>query len=408
MKVVQINAVYGMGSTGVIVKDIGDMLYKNGHKCYFVYQQTNDDISTGYKMGNYLDWKLHALGTRLLGKQGYFSCKSTNKLCTYLDKINPDIVHLHNLHSNYINLNMLLDYLSRKDIATVITLHDCWFFTGKCFHFINVKCEKWRYKCSNCPQNKNDVKSLFFDQSEKVFNDKLYHFGNISNLTIVGCSDWITHLAESSPIFKGKMFERIYNGVDTSIFRYTFDYTLAKKYSLKNKFVILGMANKWLQSNNHDFVNQILNSLDDQDIILLVGCTDDQIRQLSQYSNIITLGYIYDREFLAKIYSLSNVFVNLTFEDTLPTVNMEAICCGTPVITYDSCGSPELIEEDKTGYVISQKNIHEFRTVISKIKNGKISRCDCEKIGQYTFDKNKQYLKYLGLYKNILMKESDV
>lgn len=401
MKVAQINSVYGFGSTGIIVKDIDKMLQSNGDTSCIIYQKANIPVKNGFCVGNPLEWKLHAFFTRVIGKQGYGSVLSTNKLLKYLDIQRPDIVHLHNLHSNYINLNMLLDYLARKNIPTVITLHDCWFFTGKCFHFVVSGCEKWRTKCRNCPQNKQDIKSLFFDQSTQVFEDKKKYFQSIPTLTVVGCSEWMKHLAEQSPVFAGKQISRIYNGVDTDIFYHRQSQIFRKKNRLNNHFVILGMANKWLQDRNRSIFENILNVLSENDVIVIIGCSEEQKRNLSSINKVITVGYINDRNKLADIYSSADVFVNLTFEDTLPTVNMEAICCGTPVVTYDSCGSPELVEEGKTGYIIPIKNFTALKKSLKKIKAGYLSRYECEKIGHMCFNKNEQYLNYLQIYNDL-------
>ncbi len=407
MKVAQINSVYGFGSTGIIVRDIEQLLQKNGDTSCIIYQQANMSVENGLCVGNPIDWKLHAFFTRVRGKQAYGSVLSTKKMLNYLDKQNPDVVHLHNLHSNYINLNILLNYLAKKNIPTVITLHDCWFFTGKCLHFIVCGCEKWKTQCKNCPQNKEDVKSLFFDQSTQVFEDKKKYFQNIPSLTVVGCSEWMKNLAEKSPIFSGRKIFRIYNGVDTDIFHYRSSQTFRKRNRLDNYFVILGMANKWFQDRNRDILKNILDVLAEDEVIVIIGCSEEQKQKLIGINKVITMGYINNRDELADIYSSSDVFVNLTFEDTLPTVNMEAICCGTPVITYDSCGSPELVEDGRTGYIIPIKNFTALKNSLKKIREGNLSRYECEKIGQRCFNKNKQYLSYLQIYNDLKKDKGD-
>ena len=336
MKVVQINAVYGFGSTGIIVRDIDQMLKQHGENSCVIYQKSELPVDNGFCVGNPVDWKWHAFMARVQGKQGYASILSTKKMLTYLDAQKPDIVHLHNLHSNYVNLNMLLDYLAKNNISTVVTLHDCWFFTGKCFHFITSGCEKWKYKCDNCPQNKADVKSLFFDQSRSVFEDKKKYFQRIAKLTVVGCSEWIKKLSEQSPIFRGKNILRIYNGVDTSVFYYRDEQVFRSKNKLNNQFVILGMANKWLLEENKEIFDRLVKSLEEDETVVIIGCSEEQRKKLSDIKRVLAVRYVKGRNELADIYASSNVFVNLTFEDTLPTVNMESICCGTPVITYDS------------------------------------------------------------------------
>lgn len=404
MKVIQINAVYGYGSTGVIVKDIENALLEEGNESRIVYQHSNlvkTDIN-GLQMGNVVDWKIHAILTRVLGKQGYASGNSTKRLIKYLETEKPDIVHLHNLHANYININQLLSYLAKKNIATILTLHDCWFFTGKCFHFTMCGCEKWKIGCGKCPQNKEDVKSLFWDKSKQVFKDKKEKFQAIQNLTIVGCSDWIKNLAKESPIFRNKQLVRIYNGVDTDIFHPKKENKFRETYGLTGQFIILGMANKWLQDMNKETFRKIRETLLPDELIVIVGCSEEQKSELKQYFNVLSIGYISNRNKLAEIYSAADVFVNMTFEDTLPTVNMESICCGTPVITYNSCGSPELISPGITGYVIPQKSVKELRNAINRIKQGFIDKEKCAYVGKNKFDKRRQYKEYLQLYDRVL------
>ena len=398
MKVLQINAVYGFGSTGIIVKDIETALENNGHQSYIAYQTAINPPADSYQVGNKIDWKFHALYSRIFGKQAYASKYATKKLINYIRQISPDVVHFHNLHSNYINLNMLCDFLARKDIATVITLHDCWYFTGKCTHYAAAKCDKWQASCGNCPLIKSEQPSLFFDVTEKVLKDKTYHLNKIKNLTLVGCSEWITKEAEKSHITP-KNLTTVYNGVDTAIFGPD-NNNFKEKYNITKPFVIMGMADKWCLPENREAVKQIIETNKDSKIII-VGCKESQKDLFEEFENVLPLGYITDRQELSDIYALSDVFINLTHADTLPTVNMEAICCGTPVITYDCCGSPELIDND-SGFVVTENNIPDLLEKIKLIKTNPPKIIIAEK--HKKFDKNTCYNAYLEIYKKITEK----
>lgn len=402
MKVVQINATYGIGSTGVIVKDIGEKLRGKGYEERFIYQFGECASNLGYRAGNRIDWKWHALYTRLSGAQGYASKRETKKILRYLESEKPDVVHLHNIHSNFLNFKLLFDFLSKNGIATVITLHDCWFFTGKCCHFTAANCKRWLEGCGQCPCLKEDIKSLFFDKTSKVILDKKEAYKSIKKFVVVGCSDWICGLAKKSPVFQNKEVVRIYNGVDINIFAPADRDCLRKKFSVDKKFVILGMANKWLDKKNNKIFSLIRKSMEVEDVLYLVGCNDKQKTYLKKYSNVKAVGFIKNRKELAEIYNVADVFINLTYEDTLPTVNMEALACGTPVITYDSCGSPELVEEGKTGFIISKEKANMIIERIRSIKERSISREYCTEYAQQCFDKEKQYLEYVSLYKRIL------
>lgn len=399
MKVLQINATYGFGSTGLITKDIGEMLVSSGHEAYFAYQSAVESVEHGYAVGNFFDRKAHALLCRIFGRQGYYSAGVTRKLIRYIDEIKPDIVHLHNLHSNYVHLNKLLKYLGEKDIPTVITMHDCWYFTGKCFHYVDVKCSKFTSGCGNCPKKSAPPKSLIFDASAKVLKDRKKYLSAIPRLKVVGCSEWICNEAKKG-IMKGFDITSIRNGVDTDIFKSRDKQALKKKFGLEDKFVIMGMANKWLLPENSNFLEKIMESLSENDKVVIVGCNDVHKTLLEKYSDrVVSVGFVTDRGKLAEYYAMSDVFVNVTHADTLPTVNMESICCDTPVVTYDSCGSPELVLEG-CGYVVPENDVDE---IINKIELVKKEGCaSCAEIGKRSFDKKMCYEGYIDVYREII------
>ena len=396
MKVLQINAVYGFLSTGIIAKDICDMLEKNGEKIAVATQRTNITSDNVCVVGNKLDWKYHALHSRIFGKQGYASKGATKKLLKWMDKEKPDVVHLHNLHSNYINFNMLCDYLAKNDIATVITLHDCWYFTGKCTHYVHAGCDRWQTSCGNCPQLKKEVPSLFFDNTKKVLKDRISHLLKIKNLTLVGCSNWIADEVKKSHLSSVRT-EVVYNGVDTTTFR-PHENDFRQKYNIGDKFVIMGMADKWSNPVNKVSVDAIIENNPDAAIVV-VGCKDERKPLFEGKENVITIGFVSDRNELSDIYSSADVFVNLTRADTLPTVNMESICCGTPVVTFDSCGSPELVDED-SGIVVAKDNTLSLCGAIDKIKNGE---CKFDALQKHVkFDKNTCYERYYEIYRSLI------
>ena len=398
MRVLQINANYGYGSTGVIMKDIGEILVSYGHEAFFAYQRSNVKVENGYVIGNAVDWKIHALFCRIFGGQGFYSKHATKKLCNYIDKISPDVVHLHNIHSNYVNITYLLNYLSKRNIPTVITMHDCWYFTGKCFHYIDVGCDKFKTNCSKCPKKKAPPKSLFFDRSKRDLNKKIKALKEIPRLYLVGCSDWICNEAKISRLSDCNII-RIYNGIDTEIFKPLDTTELKRKHNIKNEYVILGMANKWLNNKNKSLIKKV--SEIPNTILVIVGCREKDIQLLKEmHPNVIPVVYISNRTELALYYSMADVFVNLTLADTLPTVNMESICCGTPVITYDSCGSPELIDDD-SGIVVPAGQQEEIIKAIHLAK--KMDWDKCRQSGLRKFDKTYCYQQYVDVYESISM-----
>lgn len=398
MKVMQINAVYGVGSTGVIVEDLHNLALQNGIDSYVSYSSTNknaDEIKNGYQIGNELSKKIHALLCRIGGKQGYYSFYSTKKLIEHIEYVNPDIVHLHNLHSNYIHINKLLNYLAKKDIKTIITLHDCWFYTGGCFHYTADNCSKWLYSCGDCPKRFKDTPAYLKDNSKKILADRKKYFSDIKNLTVVGVSNWIADEAKKT-FFKEENVITIYNGVDTEFFVPTSS-DLRKKYGLENKFVILGAANKWLNPINKDTFDFVTANLPEDCVLVIIGCNEEQKRVLTQ--NVFTLGYISDRDELRKMYSMADVFANCTREESLSLINVEAQACGTPVVTYKNTGAQETVNNE-CSFSVESGNAEELLNAILKVKNlkkNKLSDSCCNWV-KHNFDCYKNYQKYINIY----------
>ena len=404
MKILQINAVLGYKSTGVIARDIGEAVERAGGEAYFAYQTKIGDAKRGYTVGNKLDWKAHALLSRAFGKQAYFSRCATKKLIKHIEKISPDVVHLHNLHSNFVNLNLLLDFLGKKNIPTVVTMHDCWYFTGKCYHYQDVSCNKFTADCKDCPKWRANPPSFFFDKASEMLADRKRYFGAVPTLHFVGCSDWICNEARRG-FLKDMNVSRIYNGVDTDIFKPTDREAAREEYSIpQGARVFMGMANKWLDPENAGLVEKAAAKIGENGVLLIVGCSEDDKVKISKLNlkNVIPIGYVSGREALAKIYGMADVFVNATHADTLPTVNMEAICCGTPVVTYNSCGSPELILSG-CGSVVARGDqdaiIGAMLGITDRIDEGSLAAA------REAFDKNKCYEKYIELYKALIKRK---
>lgn len=398
MKILQINANYGFGSTGLIVKDIGEEIIKSGNEAYFAYQRSNTIINNSFIVGNVLDWKIHAILCRIFGGQGYYSRIATKRFIKKIKQIKPDIIHLHNLHSNFINIDVLFTFLAKENIATVITMHDCWYFTGKCFHYVDCGCKRYIDECGKCPKKRYPPSSFLFDWSKKSLNNKKRKIGTIPRIRLVGCSKWICEEAKKG-IFSNYDIETIYNGIDTSIFMTRQSY-IRKDNNIGNNFLIMGMANKWLLDENIDML-ELVSTLPNVSL-MIVGCTTEQKKRIKYINkNIIAIGFINDRVKLAEYYSAADVFINLTHADTLPTVNMESICCGTPVITYDSCGSPELVD-DLTGIIVKENDKVGILNSIDFIRKNKNKFRQCSTVGIKKFNKMNCYQRYIEIYEELV------
>ena len=402
MKVLQINAVYNLSSTGRTTTELHTALLEKGIDSYVAYATTNrPDDKNLYIIGSEDDRKRHALLSRLSGKQAYYSSASTKKLLEYMDEIKPDIVHIRNLHGNYIHLPMLLKYLAENDIATVATLHDFYFLTGKCVHFTVSGCDRWQTGCHNCPNLQNGNPVWFFDRTKMMFNDKKRLFGAIPRLAFVGVSKWVAEQAMKSPIARqAKITTSIYNWIDFEKFKPTDASDLRKKLGLEGKFVILGASSVWMISKGLNSFIELAETLGEDERILLIGNMPEDIKLPS---NIISVGATDTVDELVKYYSCADAFVTFSLEETFGKVSAEALSCGTPVVCYNSTANPELVGE-KCGKVVEKNNLSQVKEALAEIKrNGKKYYFDnCISYAQENFDKNKNIDKYLELYNELL------
>lgn len=398
MKIVQINAVSN-GSTGKIMFGIHNELLKQGHDSYVMWAIGRDPVCDNeYKIIDKFGMLYHKLYSHLLCKQGFASWHATKCLIKKLDDISPDIVHLHNLHSNYINIEILFNYLREHNIKVFWTFHDCWAFTGKCVHFERANCYKWKKKCEDCPILK-DSPSAFIDKTSWCYNKKKDLLSNL-NLTVVTPSQWLSNYVKESFLSSFPIYV-INNGIDIDLFKPTIS-NFRKKYNIEDKKIILGVAGSWSERKGiNDFI-KLSSILDDSYIIFLVGVNKKQIESLPD--NIVGISRTENQKELAEIYSAADVFLNTTYEDNYPTVNLEAISCSTPVLTYDTGGSPEfakyLESNDYVNYVVAKdevgKDIHVLKDYIDRLLENKKA---FKVINRNLLSEKEMVKKYLELYK---------
>jgi len=401
MKILQINATYRTGSTGEIIAGIAQVSADAGFDTYYVCASLSEDQRNDHilVMGNRLDHKIHALRSRILGRQGGGSLLATLKLLKWIDEICPDIIHLHNLHSNYIHVPLLFRYIQRRGIKTVITLHDCWFFTGKCCHFLYDGCNLWKSGCGNCPRRRKDIPSYFFDRSAEDFKEKRKLIGENPYVHVVGCSQWITACARES-LLAERVEKTICNGIDLNIFK-PYQTDVYEELHKHDAFIILGMANKWLSEDGRETYDHVVKKLGPRMKLFLIGCTPKQIAENSN-AHVFMSGFIKNRIELAKCFSSADVFVNVTKADSFPTVNIESIACGTPVITYDSGGSAEIVDW-QTGEVVPYGNYEQLLQSITRIQEiGKKYYSEkCRQRAESLYNKKQTFLEYVELYSQI-------
>jgi glycosyltransferase involved in cell wall biosynthesis len=402
-KLLQINTVVNSASTGRIAEEIGRAAITDGWESYMAYgRNERTSISKKIKVGSNWDVYWHGVDTRLFDKHGLASKNATRKLVQKIDQIKPDIIHLHNIHGYYLNIRILFDYLSTIKTPVVWTLHDCWPITGHCTYFSFVKCDKWKTECCKCPQIHSYPASFICDRSTKNFLLKKELFSSLNNLMLVPVSFWLDELIKDS-FLQERRSKVIHNGINIETFSPQENISLIKqKYNIAdNKFIILGVASVWEKRKGlKDFI-ELSKLLKDDEVIVLVGLTKRTINNLPD--NIIGIERTENVQELAKLYSAANVYVNPTWEDNYPTTNLEAISCGTPVITYKTGGSPESITPE-TGFIVRQGNLSELRKGIKIIKDkGADSYIkNCRQVAVNNFNGQMKYKEYIELYRQLL------
>ncbi len=405
MKILQINAVYRTASTGRTSLEMLEKLEEKGHICKVVFSKGSVlNPEKELRIGNDFDTKVHGFFSRFTGLQGYFSLFPTKKLLKFIDDYSPNIVLLRNLHGNYIHLPMLLKYLADRDIATVAVLHDCWFYTGKCCHYTKIGCYKWLDGCGGCPSLKNYNKSWFFDRTKKLVEDKELYFSKIHNLSVVAVSKWLKNEAERAPVFKNaRNISYIYNWIDANKF-YPKDSTeLRKSLKLENIKVALSVASGWSSRKGLNTIIELAKRFSENEVFLLIGNINEQVTLPDNVLHIPATDSVSE---LVGYYSLADVFVQPSLEETFGKVTAEALSCGTPAVCFDSTANPELIG-DGCGEVVPVGDIDSMLVSIRKIfADGKenYSNC-CRNFALENFSINKNIDKYIDLFNKILKSE---
>lgn len=394
MKIVQINATCGVGSTGKICVGISETLEKNSVENYILYSVKDSTYPYGLRYGNEVYRKCQALKSRVFGNYGFNSRSATKKLIGELERLQPDIIHLHNLHSHDCDLEMLLSYIKSKHIKLIWTFHDCWAFTGYCTHFTMANCEKWKQECRNCDQWRQF--SWFRDRSWYLYDKKKWAMQGL-DLTIVTPSNWLAELVKQS-FLKDYPVKVIHNGIDLSVFRPT-PSDFREKYGIGSKYIVLGVAFGWGERKGLDVFVELAKRLDPENYqIVLVG-TDDRVdRQLPK--QILSIHRTQNQRELAEIYTAADVFANPTREEVLGLVNLEALACGTPGVTYRTGGSPECYDET-CGIAVSCDDMDVLEQEILRIcETRPYTAQTCQRRAE-GFDQNVKYQEYIALYKKL-------
>ncbi len=414
MKIVQVNTVSGVGSIGRICVDLYETLEKDGHEPYIAVGRGRLPESIhGYEIGNKWDFGCHVLKNFFQGKSGFGSKKVTEKLIHWLEDIRPDVIHLHNIHGFYLQTESLFDYLKKSDASVVWTLHDCWTFTGHCAYFDYVGCKKWQEDeggCHDCAVHaKAYPYALFKDNTIWSYAAKKRAYTGVKNLTIVTPSYWLAGLVKQS-FLKEYPIEVIPNGINLDTFCPTDEAEGAEKDRVAGGgkiYTILGVANRWEERKGLPYFEKLADRLPKEYRIQLVGVDSRQAKKLRRkYPNgkMIPIERTESVKELAQLYREADVYVNATLEDNFPTTNLEALACGTPVITFETGGSAESLTE-KCGVVVPKGEAEALYLAVRDVcENHKFQRKDCRERA-LCYERNHRYAEYIELYKRIIAKK---
>lgn len=397
-KLLIINVSVNSGSTGRIAEEIGQTAISNGYDTYFAYGRlARESKCKLIKIGKKLNVRLHGIESRLFDNHGFSSRIATKKFIKEIERIKPDIINVHNLHGYYINVKILFEYLNKTNIPIVWTFHDCWPFTGHCSYFDRYNCTKWKTECHSCPNKHGYPSSLILSRAKRNFYKKRKLFSDYKKTTIVTPSNWLSDITKQS-FFKGKNIVTINNGTDLTTFKIV-NGNKRHSLNLQNKKIVLGVASIWDKRKGFDDFIRLNELLSDDYKIILVGLNKKQIESLPE--NIIGIERTESVHELAELYSMADVFVNPTYSDNFPTTNIEALACGTPVITYKTGGSPEAIDE-MTGVVVEQGNINKLKEAIESVAKDKAMYTErCRERAVNLYNKQDRFNDYINLFNSL-------
>ena len=429
MKILQINVVYGTGSTGKIAAGMYKLIKEKGFEVASAYGRgklPNEYGINGIRIGNKFDFYQHVLINFFLGKSGFGSKTVTRRFLKWLDKEQPDLIHLYNIHGFYLHVGLLFEYIKQHHIPVIWTLYDCWPFTGQCSHFDYAGCDKWVSGCHHCPIYRSDYPySLFKDNSKENYRLKKDAFTGVSDLTIIAPSNWMESVIKRS--FLGNYpIRMIFNGINVE--------TFCPKKTNSEKFgvptdtkILLGVANTWESKKGYEFFLRLADDFTPANgyQLVMIGLSDRQCKKINRKygKKIVTITRTADQNELADWYRCAFAYVNTTLQESLSLTNVEALACGTPVITFHSGGTPETIIDPKLlpsaeisdqnnytspcGILVPRANYHLLKKAILDMTAmrtqtpNSFSPDDCRKQSLY-FDQRNIFMQHINLYKQIL------
>ena len=398
MKVLIVTAYGGWGSTGKIADSIAANVVQHGHDAVLAYgfYRSGYENSVKLKSGARVMSFYEIFKSRLTGYMGFTSRHATKKLIRLIKREKPDVINLHNVHGGYVHIELLFHFIKEACIPVVWTIHDCWSFTGHCAHFEKLGCERWKTGCFDCPDRKLKQSypiSYFFDRSVQQYRRKKNAFTGVENLTVATPSKWLADLAAQSYIGYARIVP-VHNGIDINLFQ-PVESDVKRRYGCENKKLVLAVALGWGERKGYQYVLKLAQRLPkDKYQVMIVGLNERKMQEVPD--GIIGLSRTSNQQELAELYSAADVLVNPTLGDTYPTVNLEAIACGTPVVTFRTGGSPESIT-DRTGAVVEPHDMEALEREVIRWADIDAGQA-CRDYAVAHFDRKMCFDKYTELF----------
>lgn len=402
MRIAHINGTYGVGSTGRLIQDLVGWSFRNGDESRAFYSERGIDAPEAERFISAGARKLHAVQSRVSGLQGYWSKLATERLIGRLKAFSPDLLHLHVVHGNCLHLPLLFDYLHCSKLPVVITLHDCWWFTGRCVHPSAYQCEGFASGCRDCPAKSDCNPSWFFDRAEKMLADKRRWLLGTHRLAVAAVSEWLAGQAKRSFIPSEEIF-RIYNWVNTDLFQPVENAGLKRTLGLEGRKVVLGVADIWDQRKGLDDLTALAAILPPEYRLVLVGKLPGGYHPAP---NMLHIRHTDHAAQLARLYSMADVFVNPSRMETFGLTTAEALACGTPAIVYDATACPELIGADTGTVLPSRAKPGDLRDAVLALCGAEKKPEMCRKWVKEKFDRDNNCQRYYELYQRVLEIES--
>jgi len=402
MKILQVNCVYGHGSTGKIVRDIHHSLLKNGFASVVCYGRgVKAEDAHVHKTCTEFFGKANNLISRMTGLM-YGGCWfSTRKLQGIIEAEKPDVVHLHCINGYFVNIYALVRWLKERKIKTVLTLHAEFMHTANCGYALD--CEKWKTGCGSCPRLRQETLSWGIDNTALSFRKMKAAFeGFRDDLQVVSVSPWLMERAKQSPILEDKHHKVILNGVDTAVFHSYDTDNLRKELGLGDEKIIFHATADFQDDPQHIkggyYVLRLAERLAKEKVKILVA--GKHPKELNVPENVILLGKIADQTYLARLYAMADVTLLTSRKETFSMVTAESLCCGTPVVGFEA-GAPEMIAISEFSRFCRWSDVDMLEETVRQMLYSSFDQKEIERQAAKKYSKNTMCTNYIGLYSSM-------